>query len=368
MEQSGFTAALLMNGKVLITGGANGSTDCCAIAAAPQLYDPSIGVFSLAGPYAEMSVYIFPDGYSAGTSGLTYVPATVLSDGKVLILSEPAAELYDPATNTFSVTGSMVAVDEGGVWGKPTEIAYRTATLMTNQKVLVAGGEPAYYDTGDFPLSRAELYDPVGTFTATSSMHVARYAHTATLMPDGTVLITGGTYGDSYYNSTALGELYNTSTGAFSAQVYMNAGRSFHQATLLLDGRVLVTGGFNSSTYPNSLASAELYNPAVLISPLVVRDLKFDRTNAVAGSSYSVNVSGSNLTAETFFDVRFISPGSNESTVVLNWQKGPAASHAVPLGIAGGIWTINGVRAHQIETDHTGNFFPASATITVSSP
>jgi hypothetical protein len=370
--QDGFTATLLTNGKVLFTGGTNGWADCCdvAIAADPQLYDPTTGVFSLAGPYADLHVYTTPNGFSAGTSGLTYAPATLLSDGRVLILSEPAAELYDPATNTFSVTGSMVAVDEGGFWGKPTQIAFRTATLMTNQRVLVAGGQPAYYDTGDFPLSRTELYDPVGTFTATSPMHVARYAHTSTLMPDGTVLITGGVFGSFLNDSTALGELYNPSIGAFYAQVYMNAGRSFHRATLLLDGRVLVTGGIDSSTDRNYqiLASAEIYNPAELIPALVVRDLKFDRTNVVAGSSYLVNVSGSNLTTETFFDVRFISPGSNESAVVLNWQKGPAASHALPAGIAPGIWTINGVRAHEIETDHTGIFFPVSATITVSNP
>src|SRR5262249_31767593 len=170
-NQRGFTATLLTTGKVLITGGTNGSNDCCATAASPELYDPLSGTFSLAGPYAEMHVESLPDGYSAGTSGLTFAAATLLSDGKVLILSEPEAQLYDPATNSFSLRGSMVAVDEGGFWGKPTEIAYRTATLMTNQKVLVAGGVPAYYDTGDFPLSRAELYDPyTGTFTATSSM------------------------------------------------------------------------------------------------------------------------------------------------------------------------------------------------------
>src|SRR5215831_11438646 len=230
--QDGFTATLLTNGKVLFTGGTNGSTDCCAIAADPQLYDPTTGVFSLAGPYADMHVFTFPDGYSAGTSGLTYAPATLLSDGKVLILSEPAAQLYDPATNTFSVTGSMVAVDEGGFWGKPTQIAGRTATLMTDQRVLVAGGLPAYWDTGDFPLSRAELYDPAGAFTATSSMHVARVGHTATLMPDGTVLTTGG-FVNNFYDATASGELYNPSTGAFSTLVNMNAPRGFHQATLL---------------------------------------------------------------------------------------------------------------------------------------
>jgi hypothetical protein len=104
----------------------------------------------------------------------------------------------------------------------------------------------------------------------------------------------------------------------------------------------------------------------LLTQAQIVTDLRFDQTTAVAGSSYSANVSGSNLTADTFFDVRFTSPGSNVSDVVLNWQKGVAVSHMIPAGLAPGIWTINGVRAHQIETDHTGNFWPVSATITVS--
>src|SRR5262249_51693804 len=115
-EQNGFTATLLNNGKVLITGGTNGEDDCCAIAANPELYDPSTGKFSSAGPYAEMLVRIFDNGYSAGTSGLTYTAATLLTDGKVLILSEPSAQLYDPVANTFSITSSMVAVDEGNFW------------------------------------------------------------------------------------------------------------------------------------------------------------------------------------------------------------------------------------------------------------
>jgi hypothetical protein len=94
--------------------------------------------------------------------------------------------------------------------------------------------------------------------------------------------------------------------------------------------------------------------------------LRFDQTSVVEGSSYSATVSGSNLATQTFFDVRFTSPGSKTSAVVLNWQRGLAASHSVPAGTASGNWTINGVRAHEIEVDHTGNFFPISATITVS--
>jgi Galactose oxidase, central domain len=369
-NQRGFTATALTNGKVLITGGTNGETNCCAIAAHPELYDPSTGTFNLTGPYAEMSVPSFANGYSAGTSGLTYTAATLLSDGKVLILSEPAAEIYDPVTDSFSLTGSMVAVDEGGFWGKPTQISARTATLMTNEKVLIAGGEPAYYDTGDFPLSRAELYDAsTGTFTATSSMHAARSGHAATLLPDGTVLITGGRV-NNFYSATSLAELYSPSSGTFSGELNMTVSRGYHQATRLRDGRVLITGGLNSgsNSYPGyqTLASAELYTPAVLVPDEVVTDLQFDRTSVVAGSSFSANFSGTNLTPQTFFDVRFTSPGSNTSDVVLNWQRGLTVSHDVSAVTVAGSYTINGVRAHEVESDHTSNFVPVKATITVS--
>jgi hypothetical protein len=67
-----------------------------------------------------------------------------------------------------------------------------------------------------------------------------------------------------------------------------------------------------------------------------------------------------------FFDVRFTAPGTHDSVVVLNWQKGLAANHSVPASTTSGIWTINGVRAHQTETDHTGNFVPVSAMVTVT--
>jgi hypothetical protein len=105
---------------------------------------------------------------------------------------------------------------------------------------------------------------------------------------------------------------------------------------------------------------------AITFGAPVVTDLQFDRTTVAAGTSYTVKVSGSNLTAQTFFDVRFATPGSNASDVALNWQRGFAASHNVSGSTAAGSWTINGVRAHEVETDHTGSFVPVSATITVS--
>ena len=116
----------------------------------------------------------------------------------------------------------------------------------------------------------------------------------------------------------------------------------------------------------NGAASAELYVPYVLVPASVVADLRFDRSMVTVGGSYSLNVSGSSLTSQTFFDVRFTAPGSRTSDVVLNWQRGLTATHSVAAGTASGIWTITGVRAHQLETDHTGNFVSVTATIDVT--
>jgi hypothetical protein len=162
-------------------------------------------------------------------------------------------------------------------------------------------------------------------------------------------------------------EIYDAAGDGSSVTGDMITGRYFHTTTLLNDGRVLIAGGRDGGCGGGpALASAELYVPSVLVPAPVVTGLRFDRASVATGSSYSVNFSGRSLTDETFFDVRFIAPGSNESVVVLNWQEGLVTNHSVPVSTASGIWTINGVRAHKIETDHNGNFVPVSATIAVS--
>src|SRR5207253_3216452 len=114
-----------------------------------------------------------------------------------------SAELYDPATGTFTATGDMIAVQNG-----------HTATLLPNGKVLIAGGESALNNSGS-ALATAELYDPsVGTFSATGYMTRARAGHTATLLNSGQVLIAGGSAGRG---NMASAELYDPSTGTFSS-------------------------------------------------------------------------------------------------------------------------------------------------------
>jgi hypothetical protein len=121
-----------------------------------------------------------------------------------------------------------------------------TATLLLNGKVLITGG----YQHGfpDTALASAELYDPAtGTFAPTGDMTIPRIGHSATLLPDGSVLIAGGS------DSVARAELYDPSTGNFTATGDMIHPPRFHTATLLRNGKVLIAdAGF----------SAELYDPA----------------------------------------------------------------------------------------------------------
>jgi hypothetical protein len=208
----------------------------------------------------------------------------LLPDGKVLIAGEPDSELYDPANGTFRLTGATVTPCFGSGDRAAQYISGRTATLLMNGKVLEAGG--AHEDCGRF--ANAELYDPAaGKFVATGSMTRARDNHTATLLPAGTVLITGGesevTFaGGSFFSGTeASSELYDAATGRFASTGAMNARRAGHTATLLTDGTVLITGGyFYAGIGPGGesccFASAELYVPSVLVPAPTLLSLSGD--------------------------------------------------------------------------------------------
>jgi Kelch motif len=203
--------------------------------------------------------------------------ATLLPGGKMLVAGggTATAELYNPATRTFSATGRM-----------PFAVTGATATLLRDGKVLVAGGMVGGLATGR-PVARAELYDPsTGTWAATGPMHTARARDTATLLPDGQVLVAGGwcTGRDTRVcalgnigNSLTSAELYNPATGKWTLTGSMHTGRAFHSATLLATGRVLVAGGLNYC-YDGvciDTKTAELYNPAT-------------RTWAATGSMHQV--------------------------------------------------------------------------------
>ena len=233
--RDGHTATLLPNGKVLVAGGYIGNGYYLS---SSELYDPATGVWSITGSMigdrSYHSATLLPNGKVLVTGG--YIRNSVLS----------SAELYDPATGVWS---SIAPLSVGR--------SYHTATLLPNGKVLVAGGGNNY-DTGVY-LSSAELFDSAtGLWSSTGSMSNARDGHTATLLPNGSVLVAGGD--NNNYGHLSSAELYDPATEVWSSPGPLSVGRAHHASTILPNGMVLVAGGLDDSN--NCIASAELYNPA----------------------------------------------------------------------------------------------------------
>lgn len=230
------TATLLANGAVLISGGA--TFDSLVEA---ETYDPVSGTFSLTG---DMQ---FP------RQGHT---ATALQDGRVLIVggfgaygpdTVAQAELYDPQSRTFAGTGSLASPRE-----------YHSATLMPSGKVLIAGG-----DSRNGLDATAEFYDPPsGTFVPAGSMSATRTGHTATLLQDGRVLLAGGVTDLrpdlGLRVTTTRAELYDPSTGVFTPTGGLFVARFAHTATLLGNGSVLIAGGVNGDSQA-PIVTCEVY-------------------------------------------------------------------------------------------------------------
>ena len=288
------TATLLQNGKVLIVGGfvfpviPAGLPNFTPVPSpfplgSSELYDPATGTWSptgsLAATHAGHTATLLPNGKvlivggvggsddfgmlhraelydpTAGTWGPAGSPishhfahtATLLQSGNVLIaggrvdaqgdfdIPVPSrAELYDPVSDSWREVDTAIIV--GG----------HTATLLPNGKVLMAGGSVASPITP----RGAELYDPSAeTLSYTGNLAVGRYGHTATLLPNDQVLVAGGDGGDR-------AELYDPDTAIWTSTSILNAGRFFHTATLLPNGNVLAAGGRGAQ---NALNSAELY-------------------------------------------------------------------------------------------------------------
>jgi N-acetylneuraminic acid mutarotase len=225
------TATLLPSGKVLVAGGDLGDSPFDSAG----LYDATTGTWSITGHLnAERASHT----------------ATLLPNGKVLVVggfdydyddSLNSAELYDPATGTWSSTGSL-----------NTPRVYHTATLLPNGKVLVAGGFDGGLFDRNHALNSAELYDPAtGTWSSTGNLNTVRLAHTATLLPGGKVLVAGGSAdNDSRTNNNLnTAELYDPATGTWSIAANLIIASSNHTATLLPSGRVLVVGGDSAELY-----------------------------------------------------------------------------------------------------------------------
>jgi WD40 repeat protein len=238
------TATLLPDGQVLVVAG--GDPDIGGnILDTGELYDPSSGMWRIAGSLNTGRIghttTLLPDGMVlvAGGWGAVFRSHNSAQFG---VLS--GAELYEPATGTSFVTLDLNTPRMG-----------HTATRLPNGKVLVAGGDTKLFGG---QTNGAELYDrATGTWTITGNLSTVRSAHTATLLPDGKVLFAGGHVGSFPFTNISNSELYDPATATWSVTASLNTARSGHTATLLPNGKVLVAGGRNATS---SLNTAELYD------------------------------------------------------------------------------------------------------------
>lgn len=279
---AGQTATLLLDGRILVSGG----SFFPKIPA--EIYDPQTGTFSVAAMPLAARVFgciatLLPNGnifFLGGQLRLDQDPAAEIYDietqtfratssspifprngaavamlktGRLLITggeifssgvfgTTATAELYDPAADNFSLTSSMA---------RPRFVP--TASPLADGRVLIVGG-------GSGLNLVSEIYDPLtGKFQDTGAISVFRQTHTATVLPNGNVLIAGG---------GANAEVYDVATGIFSPSIPMITSRISHAAVLLNDGTVLITGGLDLTN--NFLSRAELFIPAPTVPVVLV--------------------------------------------------------------------------------------------------
>lgn len=293
----GQTATLLPDGTVLVAGGGT---------AQAELYDPATRTFSRTAPLPV---------------SVTDATATLLPNGRVLVAGGlhgnrqvASAELYDPSTGTWSATGSMTVARSG-----------QTATRLKDGEVLVAGGgcngSGFGCDAGSFeaPLRSAEIYNPAtGTWTRTGSMKFGRQFFTATLLRDGDVLAAGGfaECDDDMCSDNRSAELYDPTTGKWSVTGSMRTSRDEQSATLLGNGDVLVTGGFTQEGFGagHNLSDAELYSPAkgTWRPTASMATARSGQTATLLSNGWVLVASGGTTSAEIYQPQRaiWVSPGA----------------------------------------------------------
>ena len=284
-HRSGLTATKLADGRVLVIGGMSAANNA-------EIYDPSTGAFTAVGGTLFSRIFH---------------TATLLPNGKVLVvagdvdtpdgfLTHATAEVFDPATNAFTLTGTLnvdraaqgavllgngqvlvvggqqstspgfaAALRSAELWdpesGAWTLLAAQLSTNRAGPLVAMLGTGKVLVAGGAFSATSAELFDPAAlTFTATGSTSSVHGSGDIAILADGRVLVMGGVQtggGDAVTLNTA--EIYNPATGLWTLAAPMLAARQQFTATTLLDGRVLVVGGA-SIALPAFLSSAETYS------------------------------------------------------------------------------------------------------------
>ncbi len=253
------TATKLSDGRVLVAGGYTGSTGAAAFVAAAEIYDPATNSWAATGSLALARTNHSASGpIATATIGTTTVANGVLVAGGSIWNTTtnrgdvtPTAELYNPASGTWLSAASMITARYNHV-----------AVLLGNGKVLAAGGMTATSELWS-PSTNTWAATKNSTTAATTQLSVDRTEAVAAVLPSGKVLVAGG-YSTANYASESSCELYDPFAGTWAASGFMNARRAGHAGAMITGNKLLVSGGyqyFNWNGTTTWLASAETYDP-----------------------------------------------------------------------------------------------------------
>jgi uncharacterized delta-60 repeat protein len=294
-------------------------------------------------------------GNTWGIAGTTYRPEFALarynSDGSL----DATFGLAGIVTTKFGGYESASAVD---------------LAIQSDGKIVAAGTASSIFEGSDFMLARYNSDGSLDTtfgFGGKAATDISDVDATGGLAIqfDGKIVVAGRARfiraGTNYDYDFALVR-YNVD-GSLDAALGLGGNvitdispsDSVGAVTIQSNGKIVVAGG---SAGDFALARYQSTPPPITslaFTPSVVR----------SGNSFTAEFSGTDLTGETYFDVRFRSPGSSTDQIVLNWQRGVFGRHTVPMATPSGIWTVTGVRAHREVNDHTADFVSVSTPLTV---
>lgn len=256
------TATLLPDGRVLVVGGYSLPRQWLDDA---EVYDPSADTWTVVPPL-----------YSHGVEHT----ATLMNDGRVLVVGgaigsgviTERVEIFNPQTNAWTKAMSL-----------ESDRASQTANLLSDGRVLVAGG----WGSSNIPVGRnALLYNPqTNTWTATGPMMKMRIQAQSVRLPDGRVLVAGGiTEGDQWIpKMSASAEIYDPVSNTWVAVADLSQARCIHVLVPLPDGQVLAVGGVRDNRWTESsfIREVEIYDP-LANRWHIVGELPLPRSDATA--------------------------------------------------------------------------------------